>query len=103
EGGVRLSFIFEASRDDAGVASLRYTLYRTRGPELEAPEVVARAAQEVLGGETQTIGAVLSERDAAGVSCFVLVVEDGLSQTASSEEVCFEPGVGVIFDSLCST
>jgi MYXO-CTERM domain-containing protein len=103
EGGIRLSFLFETSSDDAGVASLQYGLYRTRGPELAAPALIARVPQEVAPGETQSIGAVLTEIEAAGVSCFVLVAEDGLLRTTASEELCFEPGIGVIFDSLCST
>lgn len=102
EGGVRLSFLFRTSTDDASIASLRYHLYRTRGPGASAPEILARVHQEVFAGETQALGAVLGEREAAGVSCFVVVAEDGLFQTASSEELCFEPGIGVIFDSLCS-
>jgi hypothetical protein len=103
EGGVRLSFLFQTSTDDAGVASLQYGLYRSRGPELEAPTLIARVTQEVEAGATQSIGAVLGEREAAGVSCFVIVAEDGVLRTSVSDEFCFEPGVGVIFDSLCST
>jgi hypothetical protein len=103
EGGVRLSFLFVTSDDDAGVASLQYSLYRTRGPDIDAPTMLARVAQEVFVGETQSVGAVLTERESAGVSCFVIVAEDGLFQTTPSDEFCFEPGVGVIFDSLCST
>lgn len=102
KGGVRLSVLFRASNDDGGVASVQYALYRTRGVGVEAPTLVARAAQTVFPGETQSIGVVLTEREASGTSCFVLVAEDGLLRTSSSEEFCVAPSVGIDFDSLCA-
>lgn len=102
-GETRVGFVFETSDDDSSISSLEYLLYRTRGPALEAPQLLARTSQAVLPGETQTIGALLSDEEAEGRSCFVIVVEDALNRRASSQPSCFGPKTSEhSFDGLCS-
>lgn len=102
-GLIRIGLVFETADDDTSISSLEYLLYRTRGPELEAPRLIARASQTVFAGETQTIGAILTEAEADGESCFVLIVEDALLRRTVSEPECFGPKAPHhAFDSLCA-
>ena len=100
----RVGVLFEAADDDTSISSIEYLLYRTRGPALEAPELLARASQAVLPGETQTVGALLIDEKAEGRSCFVIVAEDALLRRSVSEPRCFGPKSGNhAFDGLCAS
>jgi len=101
DGGYRLAVSFAPATDDGPPGSIEYLLYLSRGAEIEAPRVVARARN--YASEEITLGVLITPEDAHTPICLTLAATDGVGNAVVSDEPqCFDPITRTVFSGACT-
>lgn len=100
EGGYRIDVQVDAATDDGPLIDIEYLVYLTRGPEVEAPELRARARQVT---DVIPMAFVLESAEAVSPICVTVHAVDGVGNVDDdTEPQCFDPIQGNFFEPMCS-
>ena len=100
DGGYRLAISFAPATDDGPPGSIEYLLYLSRGGDLEAPRVVARARN--YASDEITLGVLLTPEETRTPICLTLAAADGVGNvTVSDAPQCFDPITRTTFSGAC--
>jgi hypothetical protein len=99
-GGRRVGVAFPPASDDGDEGSIEYSLYLTRGVDVDGPELRDRARE--LGG-TVRMSLTLTRSQAEERACVAVRVVDGVGRAAAEEpELCFDPVDGGHFEACAA-
>ncbi len=102
DGGYRIAVSFAPATDPDGPAGdIEYLVYLTRGANVDAPRLVARARN--FPTDEIVTAFVLAPDDAVEPVCISVVAVDGVGRVDSDAPAsCFEPITGNYFAPICS-
>lgn len=100
DGGYRIDVQVQPATDDGPRIDIEYLVYLTRGPEVEAPELRARARQAT---DVIPMAFILEASEAVSPICVTVHAVDGVGNVDDdTEPTCFDPIQGNFFEPLCS-
>lgn len=101
DGGYRIAVSFAPATDDGPAGDIEYLIYVTRGANVDAPRMVARARN--FPTDEIVTAFVLPPDDAVEPVCISVVSVDGVGRVDTDATAkCFEPITGNYFASICS-
>ncbi len=101
EGGYRIDVsVAPATDPDGAQGDVEYLLFQTRGPEIEAPRLRARARN--FAGPSIPLAFTLTPSEAVSPICVVVVAVDGVGRAVEGGKACVDPVQGNYFAPLCS-
>jgi hypothetical protein len=100
-GGYRIDVsVAPATDPDGAQGDVEYLLFQTRGPEIEAPRLRARARN--FAGPSIPLAFTLTPSEAVSPICVVVVAVDGVGHAVEGGKACVDPVQGNYFAPLCS-
>jgi uncharacterized protein (TIGR03382 family) len=100
-GSYRIDVSFGGATDDGPPGDIEYLLYLSRGPEVEAPELVQTLRNQSAGDQIMAFVAEASE--VASPICVSVVAVDGVGNVDdTARPLCDDPIQGSFFEPLCS-
>lgn len=101
DGGYRIAVSFAPATDDGPAGDIEYLVYLTRGVNVDAPRLVARARN--FPTDQIVTAFVLAPDEAVEPVCVSVVAVDGVGRVDSDAGPrCFEPITGNYFSPLCT-
>ncbi len=101
EGGYRIDVsVAPATDPDGAQGDVEYLLFQTRGPEIEAPRLRARARN--FAGPSIPLAFTLTPAEAVSPICVTVVAVDGVGRAVEGGTACVDPVQGNYFAPLCN-